>query len=86
MPKFTYPMVFIFNEETELYNGFIPDLMLYCEGNTIEAVYACAEELIGYYFQLATKHDTEIPAPSTLADTATKWDGYKVSLITADIK
>ena len=41
-------MVFIFNEEENIYNGYIPDLTLYCEGETLEAVYACAEELIKY--------------------------------------
>lgn len=84
--KYTYPMVFIYNEDTGVYNGYIPDLTLYCEGETLEAVYACAEELIQYYFELATQHDTEVPAPSTLEETTKKWTGYKVSLISADIK
>lgn len=84
--KYTYPMVFIFNEDAGLYNGYIPDLTLYCEGETLENVYACAEELIQYYFELATKYETEIPTPSTMETIADKWTGYKVSLITADIK
>jgi predicted RNase H-like HicB family nuclease len=79
-------MVFILNEETGLYNGYIPDLMLYCEGESLESVYSASEELIQYYFQLATKHNTEIPTPSTLDIISNKWSGYKVSLITADIK
>ena len=79
-------MVFIKNEDTGLYNGFIPDLLVYCEGDSIESVYDGAQELIKYYFQLATKHDTEIPTPSSLEETTEKWPGYKVSLITADIK
>ena len=79
-------MVFIFNEDTGIYNGYIPDLTLYCEGETLEAVYACAEELIQYYFELATKYETEIPAPSTMQAISEKWTGYKVSLITADVK
>ena len=83
--KFTYPMVFIFNEDENIYNGYIPDLTLYCEGETLEAVYSCAEELIKYYFELATKYDTEVPTPSTLDAISQKWTGYKVSLITADM-
>jgi predicted RNase H-like HicB family nuclease len=86
MPAFTYPMVFILNEETGLYNGYIPDLTLYCDGETLEAVYAAARELINYYFDLATKYNTEIPTPSTLDETSRKWTGYKVSLITAVTK
>lgn len=78
-------MVFIFNEEDGIYNGYIPDLTLYCEGETLESVYSCAEELIKYYFELATKYDTEVPTPSTMEDITKKWTGYKVSLITADI-
>lgn len=85
MPKFTYPMVFVMNEESGLYNGYIPDLTLYCEGETVESVYAVAEELIEYYFQLAEKHDTEVPTPSSLDIISDKWKGYKVSLITANI-
>lgn len=84
--KFTYPMVFIHNDETNLYNGYIPDLTLYCEGETLENVYAAAEELIQYYFELATKYDTEIPSPSALEQITEKWTGYKTSLITADVK
>ena len=78
-------MVFIFNEDEGIYNGYIPDLTLYCEAETLESVYACAEELIKYYFELATKYDTEVPTPSTLETISKKWTGYKVSLITADI-
>ena len=83
--KFTYPMVFIFNEDENIYNGYIPDLTLYCEGETLESVYSCAEELIKYYFELAVKYDTEVPSPTTMDAVSGKWSGYKVSLITADI-
>lgn len=83
--RFTYPMVFIFNEDENIYNGYIPDLTLYCEGETLESVYACAEELIKYYFELATKYDTEVTTPSTLEEISKKWTGYKVSLITAEV-
>jgi len=78
-------MVFIFNEDENIYNGYIPDLTLYCEGETLESVYSCAEELIKYYFELAVKYDTEVPSPSSLETVSGKWSGYKVSLITADI-
>lgn len=78
-------MVFIFNEDENIYNGYIPDLTLYCEGETLESVYSCAEELIKYYFELAVKYDTEVPSPSTMDAVSGKWSGYKVSLITADI-
>jgi predicted RNase H-like HicB family nuclease len=86
MPKFTYPMIFILNEDTGLYNGYIPDLTLYCEGDTLESVYDAARELMQYYFKLAVKHDTEVPSPSALETISDKWTGYKVSLITADIE
>lgn len=78
-------MVFIFNEDENIYNGYIPDLTLYCEGETLESVYSCAEELIKYYFELAVKYDTEVPSPSSMEAVSGKWSGYKVSLITADI-
>ena len=78
-------MVFIFNEDENIYNGYIPDLTLYCEGETLESVYSCAEELIKYYFELAVKYDTEVPSPSSMEAISGKWEGYKISLITADI-
>lgn len=78
-------MVFIFNEDENIYNGYIPDLTLYCEGETLESVYSCAEELIKYYFELAVKYDTEVPSPSSMEAVSGKWSGYKVSLITADV-
>ena len=86
MPAFTYPMVFLFVEQTGVYSGFIPDLTLYCEGDTIEKVYDYARQLIQYYFELATKYDTEIPDASTLDVISAKWPECKVSLITAETK
>jgi predicted RNase H-like HicB family nuclease len=77
-------MVFVFDESTEGYCGFVPDLVLYCEGKVIEDVYEGARQLIQYYFELAIKYDTEIPAPSTLEEISKKWPNYKVSLITAE--
>jgi hypothetical protein len=77
-------MVFIFDEDANVYSGLIPDLILYCEGENIEKVYESARQLIQYYFQLATKYETEIPEPSTLDKIAAKWPAYKISLITAE--
>jgi predicted RNase H-like HicB family nuclease len=79
-------MVFVFDEESGAYSGFVPDLILYCEGKTIEDVYECARQLIQYYFELATKYETEIPEPSTLDRVSLKWPEHKVSLITAETK
>ena len=85
MPKFTYPIVFVFNEESGQYNGYIPDLTIFADGDKLEEVYARAEDLIHEYFRLATKHDIDFPSPSSLEDIASKWTGYKVSLLTANI-
>ncbi|MCL2570394.1 MAG: type II toxin-antitoxin system HicB family antitoxin [Firmicutes bacterium] len=86
MPKFTYPIVFIYNQEEEKYNGFIPDLSIFAEGEKMEDVYASAEDLIHQYFGLALKHDLDFPAPSTLEEISSKWEGFKISLLTATIK
>jgi predicted RNase H-like HicB family nuclease len=79
-------MVFIYDEEASVYSGLIPDLILYCEGDTIEKVYENARQLMQYYFELATKYETEIPEPSTLDRVAEKWPEYKISLIAAETK
>ena len=85
MPKHTYPIIFIKNEETGYHNGYIPDLAVFAEGRTPEDVYADLEEILHNYMFLAHKYSAEIPEPSTLDDIAKKWPGYKVSLITTNI-
>ena len=86
MPKYTYPIIFILNEETRHHNGYIPDLAIFAEGKTPEDVYEQMEEILKNYMALAVKYDTEIPTPSSLETITKKWPGYKVSLITANIK
>ena len=85
MPKFTYPVVFIFNEETQAQTGYIPDVAIFSAGETPEDVYAELEEVLKHYIKFSLKHDTEIPTPTSLDDITKKWKGYKVSLITAEI-
>ena len=86
MPKFTYPIVFIRNEETKRYNGFIPDLVVFAEGETLEDVIAEAQKLMAKYFELALKYNTEIPDPTSLEQTYEKWKGYKVMYVTVNVK
>ena len=86
MQKFTFPVIFIFNEETKQHNGYIPDLAIFSEGETPEEVYADMEIILKNYMFLAVKYGTEIPAASTLDETVKKWPGFKVSLISAEIK
>ena len=86
MKSYTYPIVFIRNEETKRYNGFIPDLVVFAEGETLEDVIAEAQTIMAKYFELALKHDTEIPEPTSLEKTYEKWKGYKVMYVTANIK
>jgi predicted RNase H-like HicB family nuclease len=83
MPKFTYPIIFILNPETEFFNGYIPDLAIFAEGKSPEDVYAEMEEILKNYMVLAAKYNTEIPDASTLDEVTKKWPGYKVSLISA---
>ena len=86
MPKYTYPIIFILNEETKHHNGYIPDLAIFAEGKSPEDVYSDMEEILKNYFALAIKYDADIPVPSSLEQVTKKWPGYKVSLITAEIK
>ena len=85
MPKFTYPIVFIFNEEAGVYNGFIPDLCLYVDGKTLEEVYAEAEGTMHDYFKLCTMYSFDYHPPSGLEEVSKKWKGFKVSLLTASV-
>ena len=85
MPKFTYPIVFILNDETGDYNGYIPDLGIFSHGEKLEDVYAEAEEIIHAYFKIATREELEFPTPTPLDEITAKWKGYKVSLLTANL-
>jgi len=78
--------VFIRNEETKRYNGFIPDLVIFAEGETLEETIAESQKIMAKYFELAIKYQTEIPPPTSLEETYAKWKGYKVMYVTANIK
>lgn len=86
MKSYTYPIVFIFNEETKNYNGFIPDLAIGAEGSTLEEVIKDAEKIMTKFFELVTKYETEVPEPTSLEATYTKWKGHKVMYVTANVK
>ena len=86
MPKFTYTMIFIRNEETGALNGYIPDLAIFAEGLTEEEVIEELQDMFTNYVKLATMHNAEIPEPSTYDTIAKKWPGFRISLITTNIK
>jgi len=69
-----------------MYNGFIPDLAIACEGSSLENVIVHAQELLKKFFDLAIKYNTDVPSPSTLEATYEKWKGYKVMYVTATVK
>ena len=83
MPKFTYPVVFILNSGTDEYFGFIPDLGILARADKLEDAYAQAESELFEYFKIAVQDDMLYPPPSSLGETIKKWDGYKVSLLSA---
>lgn len=86
MPKFTYPIVFIFNEEVGMYNGYIPDLGISALGDKLEDAYEDAEVALTRYFQITLEDDLDVPLPSTLEQVAGKWVGFKTSLISVNLK
>lgn len=84
--EYTYPIVFVLNSETQMFNGFIPDLAIACEGATMEDVIREAQALIAKFFDLAIKYGAEVPTPSSIEGTMEKWKGYKVMYVTANVK
>ena len=85
MQKYTYPIVFIYNEETGYYNGYIPDLHLSAVGEKLEDAYADAEDAMTKYFQIVLEDQLDVEPPSTLEKIAAKWVGFKTSLISVDL-
>jgi len=69
-----------------MYNGFIPDLAIGAEGKTLEDTIKHAQALLTKFFDLAIRHNTDVPAPSSLEATYEKWNGYKVMYVTTTIK
>jgi len=85
MPKFTYPVVFVRNEQIDGYNAYIPDLGITSVGETMEDAYESAERMQKHYFEILLAEDFDIPIPTSLEDVSAKWKDYKVSLLTANI-
>ena len=86
MKSYTYPIVFILNDETKMYNGYIPDLAIVAEGKTLEEAIQDAQSLMTKFFQLVVKYNTTVPPPTSLESTYEKWKGYKVMYVTANVK
>ena len=69
-----------------MYNGYIPDLAIFAEGQTLEDVIKEAQTLLTKFFTLVVKYKTDVPEPTTLEATYAKWKGYKVMYVTANVK
>ena len=82
---YTYPIVFILNDETRMYNGYIPDLAICAEGKTLEDAIQEAQALMKKFFELVIKYGTDIPSATSLEETYNKWKGYKVMYVTANV-
>jgi len=85
MAKLTYPIVFIFNPETKLFNGFVPDLAIYAEGVTRKDVTEEAEHILVKYMELAQKYKTDIPKPTSMEKTKEKWKAYEIGLVSVKV-
>ena len=85
MKEYTYPIIFIFNKETNMYNGYIHDLSIFAEGKTVEYALAEAGELFSKYIELCVKYNVDMPKPSTFEATSEKWKGYEISSVTVKV-
>ncbi|MCL2771540.1 MAG: type II toxin-antitoxin system HicB family antitoxin [Firmicutes bacterium] len=85
MKEIEYPIVFILNPETHQFNGYIPDLAIACEGETIEETLQAAEELVARFFELSKKYEIEVPEPSAIEHIKSKWNGYQVASVKVKI-
>ncbi|MCL2685109.1 MAG: leucine-rich repeat protein [Candidatus Bathyarchaeota archaeon] len=76
-----YPFIMIMNTETGHWNGYIPDLAIFCECLTIDGIVDELYIILKNFMYLATKYGTEIPAPSSIEDLSKKWQEYETSLL-----
>lgn len=83
--KFTYPIVFILNEETKRMNGFMPDLNLFSAGNSTEEAKSDMERILYTFIEMSLKYSVEMPRPSTLYNIREIWQGFDVSQISVNL-
>ena len=79
--NYEYPVVFIKNEESGIFNAFVPDLFVFAESKTQKQATIEVKMIAKKFLQMAKKYQTEIPIPSTIEDVENKWKGWKVSLM-----
>lgn len=64
MKSYTYPAIFIKDNDSEEYKVLFPDLELTTDGNFIEEAYLYAKACLKAYFVYVEKYDLDFNMPS----------------------
>jgi hypothetical protein len=81
----SYSTVFKFNNKTNMYNGYCPDLAIACEGETKEIVFDNLVKLLQRFFSLSIKYNVTVPPPTSFEKVKEKWANYEVYFASFDI-
>ena len=81
----SYTVVFIINDETNMYNGYCPDLAIACEGKTKQIAIANLAELLQRFFTTAIKYNVEVTPPNSFEKIKIRWINYELYTATFDI-
>ena len=86
MKSYTYPAVFIKDEENDDYKVFFPDLEITTDGAFLEEAYLYAKACLKAYFVYVEKYDMDFNMPSEyeLVKSACNKDEV-VMLVDADV-
>jgi len=81
MAHLFYPIVTTFNDETQMFNGYMPDLQLLSVGRTNDEMIVEMKKLLLDYLFVVKECQTEIPSPTPMDELKQKWNeerGYSV--------
>lgn len=85
MKSFTYPAVFVKDEENDAYNVLFPDLQLTTDGRFVEEAYLYAKACLKAYFVYVEKYDLDYNMPSDFENVKASSKNDIVMLIDADV-
>lgn len=85
MKSFTYPAVFVKDEENDAYNVLFPDLQLTTDGRFVEEAYLYAKACLKAYFVYVEKYDLDFNMPSDFEKVKASSKNDIVMLIDADV-
>lgn len=86
MKSYTYPAIFVKDEDNQEYKVFFPDLQITTDGRFLEEAYLYAKASLKAYFVYVEKYDLDYNLPTSFDEVkSTSPSGSQVLLVDADV-